>query len=214
MVKSKSWEWNAVLEPIWREPAEDIYYLAARWKRDNRMRILDLGCGVGRHSIFLAQHGFSVDAFDLSPDGISMVQQTAHEMNLPITTKMGDMLTLPYDSGQFDCVLAFHTIYHTDKPGIERVISEIARVLSPHGEVFVTFNSLTNPVFSDSRNRPIGKNTIVKTQGIEAGIPHYGVDESEIKRLMSRFEFIKFAHTESIGGNDRSWHYFVLAKKC
>jgi len=65
----------------------------------------------------------------------------------------GDMLTLPYDSGSFDCVLAFHVIYHTDRTGIERVISEIHRVLVQGGEVYLTFNSLSNPTFSDPRHR-------------------------------------------------------------
>jgi SAM-dependent methyltransferase len=123
------------------------------------------------------------------------------------------MLSLPYASESFDCVLSFHVIYHTDKAGIERVISEIDRVLVRGGEVYLTFNSLSNPIFSDPQHRRIDKNTIVKTDGIEVGVPHYGVDEPEIRRLMSSFEFIRLTHVEEIWGDYHSWHYFVLAKK-
>jgi SAM-dependent methyltransferase len=213
MVESKAWKWDQISEPEWSEPAQDVYYLAARWQRDHRTRLLDLGCGIGRHSIFFAEQRFSVDAYDLSESGIAALGKTAHERNLSIRARVGDMLTLPYASESFDCVLSFHVIYHTNKAGIERVISEIDRVLVRGGEVYLTFNSLSNPIFSDPQHRRIDKNTIVKTDGIEVGVPHYGVDEPEIRRLMSSFEFIRLTHVEEIWGDYHSWHYFVLAKK-
>jgi len=213
MIKSEPWKWDQVQEPLWREPAEDAYYLASRWQQDNRKTILDLGCGVGRHSIFFAEKGFSVDAFDLSASGIAELEKTSRARNLSIKTRLGDMLVLPYSPEYFDCVLAFHVIFHTDKAGIERVIAEISRVLAKNGEVYLTFNSLDNPTFSDPKNQWIDKNTMIKTEGIEAGVPHYGVDEPEIRRLMSGFEFLRFKHVEEIWENRTSWHYFVLAKK-
>ncbi len=213
MVESRSWQWDRVSDTMWQEPAEEVYYLADRWKAAGRGRVLDLCCGVGRHSIMLAQRGFSVDAFDLSPAGIAAVDKAARALNLSIATRLGDMLSLPYESGCFDAVLAFHSIYHTDRAGLERVIGNIDRVLAPGGEAYVTFNSLANPIFRDPANKHIGENTIVKTEGIEAGIPHYGVDEAEVWRLMRAFEMIRLIHVEEIGNGWRAWHYHALAAK-
>lgn len=51
------------------------------------------------------------------------------------------MTSLPYEDGKFDCVVCFHTIYHTDYSGMKNAISEIRRVLSDKGEAYITFNS-------------------------------------------------------------------------
>jgi len=123
------------------------------------------------------------------------------------------MLTLPYVSGGFDCVLAWHVIYHSDRAGVEQVMAEIGRVLAGKGEAYLTFNSLCSPAFHDPSNRRIGENTVIKTNGIEAGIPHYFVDEPEIRRLMSGFEILRLKHVEEIWDSRRSRHYFVLGRK-
>jgi ubiquinone/menaquinone biosynthesis C-methylase UbiE len=51
------------------------------------------------------------------------------------------MLTLPYETKYFDCLLAFHSIYHTDYVGLKKIISEMRRVTKKDGQLFVTFNS-------------------------------------------------------------------------
>jgi SAM-dependent methyltransferase len=213
MVKTGSWKWDDVSEDFWTEPAEDAYYLRARWQRGERKKLLDLGCGTGRHALFFAEGGFSVDAIDLSPSGIAILDRTLGERALPIRTKVGDMVSLPYGSGVFDCVLAFHVVYHSDRSGVERAIAEIGRVLAENGEAYLTFNSLRSPSFNDPDNSPVAQNTVIKTKGIEAGILHHFVDEGEVRRLMSNFEIIRLKHVEEIWKDRRSWHYFVLARK-
>lgn len=213
MVDSVAWKWNEVTDSIWERPAEDVYYLAARWRGDGRRSLLDLGCGTGRHSVFFAEQGFSVDALDLSGDGIQRLEKKAQEKKLPIRARVADMLALPYASGAFDCVLGFHVIYHTDKAGVEKVVSEIRRVLGNGAEAYLSFNSRSNPSFGDPKNRHIGEHTVVRTEGVEAGVPHYYVDEAEVKRLLSGFEFIRFTHVNEITETRSRWHYFVLARK-
>ncbi len=221
MVESQSWNWARVSEEYWWEPAEQVYYLAARWQRAGYRRFLDLGCGVGRHALFMAGHGFTVDALDLSPSGVDELKRTAQERRLPIRAQVSDMLSLPYPDAAFDCLLAFHVIFHSDRAGVERTVAEIERVLAPGGEAYLTFNSLSNDTFHNPRNPHIGPNTVMKTEGGEAGIPHYGVDEAEVRRLLQGFQFIRLTHAEEVWPEmqdgvereHRSWHYFVLVRK-
>jgi 2-polyprenyl-3-methyl-5-hydroxy-6-metoxy-1,4-benzoquinol methylase len=209
----KEWNWNHFSEDFWEEPADELYHILSRWKQNRYLKILDLGCGIGRNSIFFAQHGFRVSACDLSQSGITILKEKIKDSSLQIEPKIGDMLSLPYKSGDFDGVIGFHSIYHTDYKGLKQVIREIHRVLKNDGEVYLTFNSKTNSSYSDSSNEIIDANTIIKTHGIEKGIPHTYLDYEEIIRFLERFRIIKVQHIQDFFSNETSWHYFVLCSK-
>ena len=54
MIKSKGWNWKIVKDDptiIWKNPSIESYYLLNRWTSLEMKRLLDLGCGLGRHSI-------------------------------------------------------------------------------------------------------------------------------------------------------------------
>jgi len=213
MLQSKPWRWDEVTDPKWEEPAPEIYALAERWQRDRRYFILDLGCGLGRHSLFLAARGFAVAAFDLSEIGVAALEKAANDRHLPVVARVGDMKKLPYQDSSFDAIVAFNVIYHADRAGVEQVVGEIGRVLAPGGEIFLTLISKGNPSFTDPANRVIDADTIVKTAGHEADVPHYYSDETEARRLLAGFEILRFAHVEEVEKTGRSCHYYILAKK-
>lgn len=213
-VKSEGWNWKQIKDSFWREPVEEMYYLLYRWNKAGMEKLLDLGCGVGRHSLFFAEKGFLVKAYDISESGIEELRSESQKRGLEVEIQLGDMLSLPYEDEVFDCLVAYHSIYHTDKIGIESTISEIQRILVTGGEALITFNSKNNQSFYDPTNIQIDENTIIKTQGIEAGVPHYYVDKDEVRRLLKDFEILKFIHKEEIHeDNQSSWHYLVLVKK-
>lgn len=215
MIKSKAWNWDIASAPHWEEPASEIYPLLKRWRKEGFKKILDLGCGIGRHAIFFSENGFVVDACDLSQKGIDKSNKLIKENNLNITTKVSDMLSLPYDKDSFDGLIAFHAIYHTDDAGIKKAISEIKRVLKNQGEAFITFNSKNSSAFKSSDNKHLSESTIVKTAGHEAGIPHYYASKREVEDLLGDLEIIEFSYKEEYW-QDQDYtgaHYFVLVKK-
>ncbi|WP_304598334.1 class I SAM-dependent methyltransferase [Petrotoga sp. 9PW.55.5.1] len=123
--------------------------------------------------------------------------------------KLSDMRSLPFNGESFDALFSFHVIYHTDFKEIIKVISEIYRVLKPNGEVFLTFNSKNSPNYIRNINK-IDENTIIKQEGI----PHYFIDEGDVKRLLAQFEIQKFLYVEDIRTNNSiSYHYYVLVKR-
>ena len=220
MIQSKAWNWDVSNSPYWQEAASEVYPLIYRWKNQNLKKFLDLGCGVGRHALLFAANGFDVTAVDLSTDGIAKLNESAINANLKIASTIADMINLPYSNNSFDCLIAYHAIYHTDDEGIKKVISEIKRVLTKNGEAFITFNSQKTSSFSDPNNKQLSLNTIIKTQGNEAGIPHYYATKENIEQLLSDFEIINFNHKEEylqneyLGNTDYiSAHFNVLVKK-
>lgn len=54
-------------------------------------RALDIACGVGRHAIHLAKHGWQVTAVDSSRAGIEILQQRAREAGVTVRTRVADL---------------------------------------------------------------------------------------------------------------------------
>lgn len=215
MIQSKAWNWAVSEAPQWVNAAGEVYPLIKRWKILNFSKCLDLGCGVGRHTLLMAANGFEVTATDLSEDGMVKLEERAKEENLKITTKIADMISLPFENDLFDCLIAYHAIYHTDDEGIKKVMKEIERVLKPGGEALITFNSQKGTSFKDPKNKRLTANTIVKESGNEAGIPHFYATKEDVEKLIADFEIIEFTHKEEYF-TDSDYvgaHYCVVIRK-
>jgi SAM-dependent methyltransferase len=107
-------------------------------------RVLDLGCGFGRHAFEAARRGASVVALDAGPDEVAQVRGTFAAMiemgeippDHPVTAVQGDALSLPFENGTFDRVIASEVLEHI--PDDAAAMRELARVLRPGGAMAVT----------------------------------------------------------------------------
>ena len=216
MTKSKAWDWKEGISPIWLSPSEESFFIAGQWKEKGYTQLLDFGCGLGRHAIFFAKHGFDVSAFDLSEEGVAYLKKWAGEEGLDIKTTVSDMLDLPYGENSFDCIFAYHVISHTDTDGFKKILSEIRRVLRPGGEIYLTLCSKETWSYCEAGYPEIDENTVIKTEeGPENGIPHFYVSLDDILRLFEDFEIERIRHTDDCyfaGRKQNSKHYFILAK--
>jgi SAM-dependent methyltransferase len=216
MTISKAWDWNKETCGIWLQPSEESYYLAERWKCQGYSDLLDFGCGRGRHSVFFAQKGFRVSAFDLSAEGVGHLQKWAAAENLSIDVRIADMLSLPYAAHSFDCIFAYHVISHTNADGARTIMSEIHRILRPGGELYLTLCSKESGSFHNPAYPRIDENTILKKGGTEDGVPHYYSDLDEALSLLAGFDINHVRHIDDCyfeGKKQKSAHFFILAKK-
>ena len=221
MIKSKGWNWKIVkneVEEYWKSPSIESYYLLNRWKSQEKDKFLDLGCGLGRHSILFGLNGFNVSCFDISEEAIKRTKEWALEENLEFDYKIGDMLELPYDDSSFDCILCRNVISHQDTLGVEQIIKELYRVLKDNGEVYLTLGSKSTWGFKQTSWPLIDDNTRLRMEeGPEYKVPHFYADYDLIKILFKDFkiEFINHIEDfyESNGKTYSSFHYHVLIKK-
>jgi len=107
-------------------------------------RVLDLGCGAGRHAFEAARRGARVVAVDLDRGELKDVRQLFQAMEAEGrlagggrgTAVNGDALRLPFDDARFDRVIASEVMEHL--PDDRGAAAELARVLRPGGVLAVT----------------------------------------------------------------------------
>jgi cyclopropane fatty-acyl-phospholipid synthase-like methyltransferase len=111
------------------EPHPEIGTIAALFKREKVKRILDLGCGAGRHVVYFAERGYDVYGLDLSPTALEYTIKSLSEKGLTAHVTLHDMVTLPYDDAYFDAVISVRVIHHNRIKDVRKTVQEISRVL-------------------------------------------------------------------------------------
>lgn len=223
MTKSKGWNWQLVTgkrASYWQTPSIESFYLVQRWREMKFKDVLDLGCGIGRHSILFGKNGFNVSCFDISKDAISKTEQWASKEDLKFNYEVGDMLKLPYQDASFDAILCYNVISHTDTSGMRKVINELYRILRPGGECYLTLGSKDTWGWKETDWPLLDENTKLRQEnGPEDGIPHFYADYNLIKQLFAKFDLIKVYQLEEFYENQaedkvyESWHYHILIRK-
>ncbi len=107
-------------------------------------RLLDLGCGFGRHSYEALKRGAEVTACDLGRVEVERVRDLARLLvvggevapGVLAAPVQGDAAGLPFDGGSFHRVIASEVLEHV--PDDEAAFAELARVLKPGGRLAVT----------------------------------------------------------------------------
>ena len=107
-------------------------------------KVIDVGCGAGRHSFEAFRRGADVIAFDQNASDLNDVDEILQAMKdqgeVPASARAeavkGDALDLPFADGTFDCVIASEILEHV--PEDDRAIAELVRVLKPGGALAIT----------------------------------------------------------------------------
>ncbi len=100
-------------------------------------KILDMGCGGGFLSNFLASKNLQVSAVDLSKDALQVARK--QDFSQTVQYEIQDVSDLSYNSNSFSAVCAMDLLEHVEDP--QEVIGEASRVLEKEGLFFFyTFN--------------------------------------------------------------------------
>jgi ubiquinone/menaquinone biosynthesis C-methylase UbiE len=120
-------------------------------ERTGDVRVLDYGCGLGDLGILVAQRGFQVDGFDISPEAVQGAKRWASNSGVDdrVDFRVANAQQLPYDDGTFDLVFGKAVLHHTIK--YIGTGDELWRVMKPGARAFFMEGAATNPLIRFAR---------------------------------------------------------------
>jgi SAM-dependent methyltransferase len=187
---------------VFEQPHEDMAWLLHMLRARGAERLLDLGCGSGRHLLYFAAQGFQVSGLDNAPEGLDLTRSTLAQAGLSADLCQQDMFDpLPYATGAFDALISIQVIHHARIGRVRSLAAEMTRVVHPGGILFVTVPEQQNQGPSFEHVEP---GTYIPLDGREAGLPHHYFNPEELQALFDSFEPIDL-HV------DRDAHYCFTA---
>ncbi|MEK6918570.1 MAG: class I SAM-dependent methyltransferase [Nanoarchaeota archaeon] len=96
-------------------------------------KALDVGCGEGYNSIFLAKHGFDVTGIDFSRKAINYSKENSTRSGTKVNFKVMDALNIGQMNETFDFVLEWLLINHLEKKFFDNHVSRINRLMNHKG---------------------------------------------------------------------------------
>ena len=113
--------------------------------RDKSLKIIDIGCGTGRHSIELTKRGYHVTGIDLSDSQLAWAREKAKQLCLKIDFQKHDARNLPFKS-EFDLAIMLceggFSLMETDEMNFE-ILRNATKSLKNNGKfIFTTLNGL------------------------------------------------------------------------
>jgi SAM-dependent methyltransferase len=159
-------------------------------------RLVDIGCGEGRHAIMASRLGFKVTAVDYEPLALKRAQRFAKEKGAKgIDYRTADILHMPVPETVFDIVLDYGCLHHQRKADWPDYKASVLRVLSPHGFFILSVFSPKFPLLRGSQRR----------WHIAQGAYRRCFTRSDLLGLFSR-EFEVLEMIEENGGQHGFWH--------
>ena len=152
-------------------------------------KVLDLGCGAGRHCVLLANNGFEVIGIDISKNALSMAKQYAQREKLEnVTLIRAAMTNIPLTNCHLDATISVSVIHHALKKDITTTINEIHRVLRKNGWFLANLASVKDPRYGSGQR--IESNTYQILEAFEEKHfeeLHHFFTKREALRLLTHF---------------------------
>lgn len=142
------------------------------------LRLLDLGCGVGAQSFYLASRGFHVTGIDGSPSAIQRCQAVGADAFLS-RFQVADVTALPFTDSSFEGAVDVCCLQHVLDPHHITALEEIRRVLRPGALFFSVAAKWDHSThIADTPLRAMTRNAITDLYNAASGFELLSVDQS------------------------------------
>jgi cyclopropane fatty-acyl-phospholipid synthase-like methyltransferase len=168
-------------------------------------RCIDLGCGTGNYSIYLAKNDFDVTGIDISPSAIGIAKENALGKGVRCNFIVADVLhAVNQIQGTFDFAFDWEVLHHVFPQKRKLYVESVFNLLNPGGTYVSVCFSDKDPQFGGKgkyRHTPLGTHL-------------YFSSENELRRLFQRFFRIDELSTIEISGKGsfHNAHYALMEK--
>lgn len=202
--EGQSYKYYSILEL----PHVDMDKVIGIFKKNKVKKILDLGCGAGRNTWYLADKGFEVYGLDNAPTGLKILRRALKERGLAAKLEVGDAFaSLPYADNSFDALVSVQVMQHAKESVIIKAIKEIVRVVKPGGLIFITLCGRCSKgkvrYCLVQTAKKIAPNTYVPTQGNETGLTHFIYNQDLVHKHYKDFKIM------DLWRDDKDYYAFV-----
>jgi ubiquinone/menaquinone biosynthesis C-methylase UbiE len=115
-------------------------FIEQEMARDKSSKIIDIGCGTGRHSIELSKRGYNITGIDLSESQLNKAKEKAGKLGLKINFQKQDARNLPFER-EFDLAIMLcegsFLLMETDEMNFE-ILKNATRALKDKGKLIFT----------------------------------------------------------------------------
>mgnify|MGYP001579744871 CR=1 FL=1 len=224
MKKSNNQLWETVhASRRWGEyPPEDVVRFVANTygsvpkKARGNISMLDMGCGQGAASWFLAREGFAVTGVDVSPSAIAKSQEYLAKDSLKAVFHVADFKALTLPAGSFDCIFDIESIYTNVATDIKKIYSDVYTFLKPGGSFFAMAFSTDCSNFGTGTKLEEHTYTDIPSGSPSTGVAHY-FDREELETLLKSVGFTEIEINQKIvtrnNGRDSISQWIVYGSK-
>jgi len=151
--------------------------------------VLDLGCGTGRHCVYLAKNGFDVVGVDVSESALRMANEWVQKERLTnVSFIRATMTNLPFSDSRLDAVISVSVIHHAIKKNIVKTIDEVYRALKKKGVFLTNLISVKDPRYGTGQM--VENNTFRILEAFEEKRfeeLHHFFTKQEVSKLLAHF---------------------------
>ncbi len=183
-------------------------------KRVKLERVIDLGCGTGRHSLYMADKGFYVHAIDEAETALEHLRMASGDRNIKISRfSLGDLSGI---DEKYDLGVCVNVLGHGKISELERMFGEIDRVIVKGGSLFLI---VTPARFIDYVRLPgtveIEKNSYLGIDAPDGDIVHHFYSEEELRSLLKNYDDVRISVVKEFSPFLKKdvEHCIVIAKK-
>ena len=175
-------------------------------------KVIDIGCGEGFYSIYLASKGFEVLGIDLSENAINLAKANAEKAGVKIRFETMDINNMQGLNEKFDFVLEWAIIHHIKFENREKYVEAVNNILNKNGKYLsMCFNE------NDAKFGGPGEKIRIIPEGSRSipGGKLYFSSLDELKKLFDPyFNIIESkVFNENRSGKTNTWNYFFMGKK-
>ncbi len=156
--------------------------------------VVDVGCGLGRWSIYMAKQGLRPTGVDIVQRAIEIGKRWAAAEGVEVGFAVASATALPFPDRSFDGYIGSSLLDHLGRDNAGKAVAEMRRVLRPGGVFFLSFDA---PDPEPDGHEILGDDSWYFTDGVHAGLLWRYFSDDEVKGLLEGLEIIDLMTVES-----------------
>lgn len=176
--------WNSVYKGIKdNKPTYDLWldkfhHILMKYKDEN---IVDLGCGSGSDTLYLAQRGFKITACDYSREALKIVRDNITNVDI---VEMDFTKPFEFKNESIGLIIADLCLHYFSEEVTFNIISELKRVLRKNCHIILRVNSINDINYGAKDGEEIEKHFYLTKYGYKRFF-----DENDIRYFFKGFDF-------------------------